>query len=61
MSALQRGWQLGRSEAEAVTEASISVFAPRKSPTGEAFVPEDPGAESTDTEPGDSGDERGGE
>jgi hypothetical protein len=61
MSALQRGWQLGRSEADAGTEASISVFTPRNSPSGQPFDPHDPDAETTDTEPGDSGDERGGE
>jgi signal transduction histidine kinase len=61
MSALQRGWQLGRSEADAGTEASISVFTPRKSPSGQAFDPHDPDAEATDAEPGASGDDRGGE
>ncbi|HTX85544.1 MAG TPA: nitrate- and nitrite sensing domain-containing protein [Streptosporangiaceae bacterium] len=61
MSALQRGWQLGRSEADEGTEASISVFTPRKSPSGQAFDPHDPDAEATDAEPGDSGDDRGGE
>jgi len=61
MSALQRGWQLGRSEADAGSEASISVFTPRKSPSGEPLGPHDPDAEATDAEPGDSGDDRGGE
>jgi hypothetical protein len=61
MSALQRGWQLGRSEADGGTEASISVFAPRKSPSGQPFDPHEPDAETTDTEPGDNGDERSGE
>jgi hypothetical protein len=61
MSALQRGWQLGRSEADTGTDASISVFAPRKSPSGQAFDSPGPDAETADTEPGDSGDERGGE
>jgi signal transduction histidine kinase len=61
MSALQRGWQLGRSEADAGIDASISVFTPRKSPSGEAFGPHDPDAEASDTEPGDSGDDRGDE
>jgi hypothetical protein len=59
MSALQRGWQLGRSEAETVADASISVFAPQKSPTGQAFGPDDSDADSTDTDTADSGDERG--
>lgn len=61
MSALQRGWQLGRSEAETAADASISVFTPQKSPSGQAFGPDDSDADSTDTDPADSGDERGGE
>ena len=58
MSALQRGWQLGRSEAEIVADASISVFTRHKSPTGQAFGPDDSDADSTDTGTADSGDER---
>jgi signal transduction histidine kinase len=61
MSALQRGWQLGRSEADAGTEASISVFTPRKSPSGQAFDPHQSDAESAEADTGDSGDEPGGE
>ena len=61
MSALQRGWQLGRSEADAQAEPPISVFTPRKSPSGRAFDPDDSAAESTDSDPAESGNERGGE
>jgi signal transduction histidine kinase len=61
VSALQRGWQLGRSEADGAAEPPISVFTPRKSPTGQAFGPHDPDAGSTDPDPADSADERGGE
>ncbi len=61
MSALQRGWQLGRSEAEALDKPSISVFTPRKSPTGRAFDPDDSDTGSTGTDPADSGNEHGGE
>ena len=58
MSALQRGWQLGRSEA---AETNDSVFTPRKSPSGQAFNPPDPGAGSANPEPLDSADEQSSE
>ncbi len=58
MSALQRGWQLGRSEA---AETNDSVFTPRKSPSGQAFNPQDPRTGSADPEPVDSADEQSGE
>jgi len=61
MSALQRGWQLGRSEAEAAAEPPISVFTPRKSPTGQAFGPYDLAAGSREADPADGADENGGE
>jgi hypothetical protein len=61
VSALQRGWQLGRSEADAAAEPPISVFTPRKSPTGDAFGPYDPAAGSSEADPADGADEHGGE
>ncbi|HUB43054.1 MAG TPA: nitrate- and nitrite sensing domain-containing protein [Streptosporangiaceae bacterium] len=75
MSALQRGWQLGRSEAAAAdtpasdTPASdrpasdppASVFTPRKSPSGYSFDPYDAEAGSNDPDPADSADEHDGE
>jgi hypothetical protein len=60
MSALQRGWQLGRSEAAA--ESLDSVFTPRKSPSGQSFDPHDTGTGSNDPgDPADSADEHSGE
>lgn len=59
MSALQRGWQLGRSEAAA--EMPDSVFTPRKSPSGQSFDPDDFETGSNDPEPADSADEQSGE
>src|SRR5262249_18780120 len=61
MSALQRGWQLGRSEAEAAAQPSASGFTPRKSPSGQPFDPDDGDAGSADPDPANSADERGGE
>ncbi|HKD87445.1 MAG TPA: nitrate- and nitrite sensing domain-containing protein [Streptosporangiaceae bacterium] len=59
MSALQRGWQMGRSEAAA--DSTSSVFTPRKSPSGNAFDPYDAETGSSNPEPADSADEHNGE
>jgi hypothetical protein len=56
MSALQRGWQLGRSEAAA--ESTDSVFTPRKSPSGQSFNPYDSESGSNEPTPADSTDEQ---
>jgi signal transduction histidine kinase len=61
MSALQRGWQLGRSEAAAAADPTISVFTPRKSPSGYSFDPYDAETGSNDPDPADSSDEHNGE
>ena len=60
VSALQRGWQLGRSE-EAAADPSVSVLRPRKSPSGQWF--ERYGAEtgSGDADAVDSADDHSGE
>jgi signal transduction histidine kinase len=60
VSALQRGWQLGRSE-EAAADPSVSVLRPRKSPSGQWFERYDAETRSGDTDPVDSADEHGGE
>jgi signal transduction histidine kinase len=60
MSALQRGWQLGRSEA-AAADPTISVFTPRRSPSGHSFDGYDAGTGSNDPDPADSADEHNGE
>ena len=49
VSALQRGWQLGRSAAESGPQES--VFPPRRSPSGQPFGPDE-------TDPGSTGPER---
>jgi signal transduction histidine kinase len=59
MSALQRGWQLGRSKAAA--DPAVSVFTPRKSPSGYSFGPYDAETQSKDPDPADSADEHNGE
>ena len=59
MSALQRGWQLGRSEA--VADPAVSVFTPRKSPSGYSYGPYDTETGSNDPDPADSADEHNGE
>jgi signal transduction histidine kinase len=59
VSALQRGWQLGRSEAAA--DPALSVFTPRKSPSGYTFDPYDAETGSNDPDPADSADEHNGE
>jgi signal transduction histidine kinase len=56
VSALQRGWQLGRSEA-AAADPSISVFTPRKSPSGQSFEPYEAETGSSDPGPADGADE----
>jgi signal transduction histidine kinase len=61
MSALQRGWQLGRSEAAAAADPTLSVFTPRKSPSGYSFDPYDAESGSDDPDPSDSADEHNGE
>ena len=61
MSALQRGWQLGRSEADSADSVDFNVFAPRKSPSGQAFGPYEPDAGSTSSDEADGADEHGGE
>ena len=61
MSALQRGWQLGRSEADSADSVDFNVFAPRRSPSGQAFGPYDPDADSTSSDEADGADEPGGE
>jgi len=60
VSALQRGWQLGRSEAE-TADPTISVFTPRKSPSGHSFETYDAETGSNDPDPADSADEHNGE
>jgi signal transduction histidine kinase len=60
VSALQRGWQLGRSEG-AAADPSVSVLRPRKSPSGQWFDRYDAEAGSGDTDPADSADEHSGE
>jgi len=60
VSALQRGWQLGRSEG-AAADPSVSVLRPRKSPSGQWFERYDAEAGSSDTDPADSADEHSGE
>jgi hypothetical protein len=57
VSALQRGWQLGRSEGETAADPSISVFKPRKSPSGQPFDPFDAESGSADVDPAGSADE----
>ena len=62
MSALQRGWQLGRSEADSADSVDFNVFAPRRSPSGQAFSPYDPDPGSTTSSAeADGADEPGGE
>ena len=61
MSALQRGWQLGRSEGATAADPSVSVFTPRRSPSGQSFDRYDEEAGSTDSDPADSADDRSGE
>ena len=61
MSALQRGWQLGRSEAAATEDPTVSVFTPRKSPSGHSFGAYDAETGSNDPDPADSADEHDGE
>jgi signal transduction histidine kinase len=60
VSALQRGWQLGRSE-EATADPSVSVLRPRKSPSGQWFDRYDAETGSGDTDPADSADEHSSE
>ena len=61
MSALQRGWQLGRSEAADDAEPQAAGSLPRRSPSGQPFGSHDADPGSTDPEPADSADdERGG-
>jgi signal transduction histidine kinase len=61
VSALQRGWQLGRSEAAATEDPTVSVFTPRKSPSGYSFGTYDAETGSNDPDPADSADEHNGE
>jgi signal transduction histidine kinase len=61
VSALQRGWQLGRSEAATADDPSVSVFRPRKSPSGQWFDRYDAETGSSDADPADSADEHSGE
>jgi len=61
VSALQRGWQLGRSEAAATEDPTVSVFTPRKSPSGQSFGAYDTETGSNDPDPADSADEHNGE
>jgi signal transduction histidine kinase len=61
MSALQRGWQLGRAEAATPGEESISVFTPRKSPSGQPFDRYEAANGSNDPDPADSPGEHSGE
>jgi hypothetical protein len=60
VSALQRGWQLGRSEG-AAADPSVSVLRPRKSPSGQWFDRYDAEAGSSDADPADSADEHSSE
>jgi signal transduction histidine kinase len=60
VSALQRGWQLGRSEG-AAADPSVSVLRPRKSPSGQWFERYDAEAGSSDAGPADSADDHSAE
>jgi hypothetical protein len=60
VSALQRGWQLGRSEG-AAADPSVSVLRPRRSPSGQWFDRYDAEAGSSDADPADSADEHSSE
>ena len=62
VSALQRGWQLGRSEAADDAEPQAAGSLPRRSPSGQPFGSYDADPGSTDPDPADGADdERGGE
>jgi len=61
MSALQRGWQLGRSEAAAAADPTVSVFTPRKSPSGHSSGPYEDETGPSDPNPADSADEHNSE
>ena len=56
VSALQRGWQLGRSVA-AAGDPAVPAFLPRRSPSGRSFSPVDADADRGEQDPVESADE----